>query len=89
VLAWFMHRTYHVSKVPTFNRKARVVADWTLSLFFKREIVSLWSMHEPFTEFQQAAGTTGVGTREQGAKAAKPAQPAEPAGTDGTGTTAA
>ena len=22
VLAWFMHRTYHVSRVPTFNRKA-------------------------------------------------------------------
>ena len=30
--AWFMHRTYHVSRVPTFNRKARVVADWTLAL---------------------------------------------------------
>ena len=29
--AWFMHRTYHVSRVPTFNRKARVVADWTLA----------------------------------------------------------
>ena len=54
--AWFMHRTYHVSRVPTFNRKARVVADWTLALFFKREIVSLWSMHEPFSEFQQATG---------------------------------
>src|SRR3712207_3622626 len=25
--AWFMHRSYHVSRVPTFNRKARVVAD--------------------------------------------------------------
>jgi len=33
-----------------------VVADWTLALFFKREIVSLWSMHEPFNEFQVAAG---------------------------------
>ncbi len=53
--AWFMHRTYHVSRVPTFNRKARVVADWTLALFFQREIVSLWSMHEPFQEFERAA----------------------------------
>ena len=33
--AWFMHRTYHVSRVPTFNRKVRVVLDWTLALFFK------------------------------------------------------
>jgi len=54
--AWFMHRTYHVSRVPTLSRKARVVADWTLALFFRREIVSLWSMHEPFNEFQVAAG---------------------------------
>ena len=54
-LAWFMHRTYHVSRVPTFNRKARVVVDWTLALLFKREIVSLWSMHEPFLEFKEAA----------------------------------
>ena len=50
-----MHRTYHVSRVPTLNRKIRVITDWTLALFFKREIVSLWSMHEPFTEFKEAA----------------------------------
>ena len=54
-IAWFMHRTYHVSRVPTLNRKIRVITDWTLALFFKREIVSLWSMHEPFTEFKEAA----------------------------------
>ncbi|HEY3556516.1 MAG TPA: NAD(P)/FAD-dependent oxidoreductase, partial [Kribbella sp.] len=24
-LAWFLHRTYHVSRVPTLNRKARVI----------------------------------------------------------------
>lgn len=47
--AWFMHRTYHVSRVPTFNRKARVVADWTLALFFRRDIVSLGSLHNPRT----------------------------------------
>jgi NADH dehydrogenase len=58
VVAWFMHRTYHVSRVPTLNRKVRVIVDWTLALFFKREIVSLWSMHEPFSEFQHAADPT-------------------------------
>jgi NADH:ubiquinone reductase (H+-translocating) len=60
-LAWFLHRTYHVSRVPTLSRKARVVADWTLALFFQREIVSLWSMHEPFNEFQVAAGHPPTG----------------------------
>ena len=51
--AWFMHRTYHMSRIPTFNRKVRVVVDWTLTLFFKREVVSLGSLHqprEPFTD---------------------------------------
>ena len=59
-IAWFMHRTYHVSRVPTLNRKIRVIVDWTLALFFKREIVSLWSMHEPFTEFKEAASPSGT-----------------------------
>ena len=50
-----MHRTYHVSRVPTVSRKVQVLIDWTQALFFKRETVSLWSMHEPFSTFQQAA----------------------------------
>lgn len=54
--AWFMHRTYHLSRVPTWNRKFRVVADWTLALFFRREIVSLGSIAQPFKEFETAAG---------------------------------
>ncbi len=42
--------------MPTLNRKIRVVADWTLALFFKREIVSLGSISMPFHEFEAAAG---------------------------------
>jgi NADH dehydrogenase len=53
--AWFMHRTYHVSRMPTFNRKVRVIADWTLALFFRREIVSLGSFADPRQDFQDAA----------------------------------
>jgi NADH dehydrogenase len=53
--AWFMHRTYHLSRVPTLNRKARVVLDWTLALFFRREVVSLGSLHHPSDEFRRAA----------------------------------
>lgn len=54
--AWFMHRAYHLSRVPTFNRKARVFAEWTLSGLFKREIVSLGSLEHPRAEFELAAG---------------------------------
>jgi NADH dehydrogenase len=39
--AWFMHRTYHLGAMPTFNRKVRIVADWTLALFLSREVVPL------------------------------------------------
>ncbi|MET8678268.1 NAD(P)/FAD-dependent oxidoreductase [Streptomyces sp. NPDC004647] len=55
--AWLMHRAYHLSRVPTFNRKARVLAEWTLSGLFKREIVSLGSLENPRAEFELAAGT--------------------------------
>ncbi len=55
--AWFMHRVYHLSRVPTFNRKARVLAEWTLAGLFKREIVSLGSLENPRAEFELAAGT--------------------------------
>jgi NADH:ubiquinone reductase (H+-translocating) len=53
--AWFMHRTYHVSRVPTLNRKIRVVLDWTLALFFRRDVVSLGSLQRPREEFSEAA----------------------------------
>ncbi|TDO45915.1 NADH dehydrogenase [Kribbella sp. VKM Ac-2527] len=55
--AWFLHRTYHVSRVPTFNRKARVVLDWTLALFFRREVTSLGSLQMPNEEFRRATSS--------------------------------
>jgi NADH dehydrogenase len=51
LVAWFMHRTYHMSRIPTFNRKVRIVVDWTLALFFRREVVSLGSLHQPREPF--------------------------------------
>lgn len=54
--AWFMHRAYHLSRIPTFNRKAKVLAEWTLAGLFKREIVSLGSLEHPRAEFEWAAG---------------------------------
>nr|BFE77532.1 hypothetical protein GCM10020093_001330 [Planobispora longispora] len=54
-LAWFMHRTYHLSRVPTVNRKVRVLIDWTLALFFRRDITSLGALAHPRQEFEFAA----------------------------------
>jgi len=60
--AWLMHRTYHVSRVPTFYRKARVVADWTMAALFRREIISLGQLQDPRREFVQAANTGRTGS---------------------------
>jgi NADH dehydrogenase len=63
--AWFLHRTYHVSRMPTINRKARVLADWTLALLFRREVVSLGQIHEPRAEFSRVATPAPPVTPEQ------------------------
>jgi NADH dehydrogenase len=62
-LAWLMHRTYHLSRMPTTNRKMRITADWTLALFFRREIVSLGELERPRHEFELAAGRRRSVTR--------------------------
>jgi NADH dehydrogenase len=43
--AWFLHRTYHMSKVPTLRRKVAVVTDWTIAFLFQRDVTSLWGTH--------------------------------------------
>jgi len=37
-LAWFMWRTVYLSKLPGLEKKLRVSLDWTLDLFFPRDI---------------------------------------------------
>ncbi|MCC3769801.1 NAD(P)/FAD-dependent oxidoreductase [Streptomyces sp. UNOC14_S4] len=54
-LAWYMHRGYHGLAMPTWNRKIRIFADWTLGMFLKREVVSLGAMENPREEFYEAA----------------------------------
>jgi NADH dehydrogenase len=54
-VAWFVHRTYHLSRIPSFNRKVRVVLDWSLALFLRREVVSLGQLHEPRESFAEYA----------------------------------
>lgn len=39
LLAWLMWRAIYLSKLPGLERKVRVVVDWTIELFFPRDIV--------------------------------------------------
>jgi NADH dehydrogenase len=54
--AWFVTRSYHLLQLPTLNRKVRVVLDWTLSLFFPRDVAALGSLHDPTEAFERASG---------------------------------
>jgi NADH dehydrogenase len=55
-VAWFMHRTYHVSRMPTWNRRIRIVIDWSTALFFGREVVALGQINDPHAEFSRVTG---------------------------------
>jgi NADH dehydrogenase len=54
-LAWYAHRSYHLYAVPTFNRKMRVLADWTMALLFRRDFAALSEMDEPRQAFEDAS----------------------------------
>lgn len=46
-LAWFMGRSYHLLMMPGLARKSRVVSDWTISLFFPRDVSQLGALGHP------------------------------------------
>jgi len=67
-LAWLMHRGYHLLAVPTWERKARVLAVWLTAAVFGRDVVSLASVQTPRAAFAAATAPDG--------EAAEPAQEA-------------
>jgi NADH dehydrogenase len=44
---WWITRTYHLYQLPLSSRKLRVVADWTVALFFRRGIGQLGTLGHP------------------------------------------
>ena len=44
---WFVTRTYHLYQLPLLTRKLRVVVDWTVALFFRRDVVELSMLGRP------------------------------------------
>ncbi|WP_372594382.1 NAD(P)/FAD-dependent oxidoreductase [Actinotalea sp.] len=70
LLAWILHRTYHVYAMPMVNRKVKIAAGWTATMFFRREVVALGALHDPRAEFRAASVP--------GAPRPEPAAPADP-----------
>ena len=46
-LGWWITRTYHLYQLPLLSRKLRVVTDWTVALFFRRDIAELGLLEHP------------------------------------------
>jgi len=46
-IGWFITRTYHLYQLPLVRRKLRVVTDWTVGLFFRRDIAELSMLGHP------------------------------------------
>ena len=44
-IAWWMWRTIYLSKLPGIERKVRVMIEWTLDLFFRRDIALFQPRH--------------------------------------------
>ena len=45
-LAWWMWRTIYLSKLPGFEKKVRVLINWTLDLFFTRDLVQIFTIKD-------------------------------------------
>jgi NADH dehydrogenase FAD-containing subunit len=45
-IGWWIWRTYYLANLPTLQKKIRVMADWTLDIFFKRDVTMLKSFVE-------------------------------------------
>ena len=44
---WWVTRSYHLLQLPLASRKLRVVTDWTVALFFRRDISELSMLGHP------------------------------------------
>jgi NADH dehydrogenase len=45
-LAWWIWRSYYLANLPTLQKKLRVMADWSLDIFFKRDVTMLKTILE-------------------------------------------
>lgn len=45
-LAWWLWRTFYLLKLPTLEKKIRVALDWTIDLFFPRDIVQTMNLRQ-------------------------------------------
>ncbi len=57
-VAWWLWRTIYLSKLPRFEKKVRVALDWTLDLFFSKDLVKFATARA--VTISQAAATAPI-----------------------------
>jgi NADH:ubiquinone reductase (H+-translocating) len=56
--AWFLARTYHLGLMPGWGRRARLLIDWNVGLFFGRDAAELGQLgHPPALQGHSVGGT--------------------------------
>ncbi|MGI6590877.1 MAG: NAD(P)/FAD-dependent oxidoreductase [Eggerthellaceae bacterium] len=58
LLGWLAHRAYHVSALPTAERKARVISDWVRGAVLGRDLASTSEFANPRGLFEKYAART-------------------------------
>ncbi|MBJ2119608.1 FAD-dependent oxidoreductase [Arthrobacter sp. MSA 4-2] len=53
--AWLAHRGYHGMAMPMFERKARVISNWSMSFIFGRDLAPIADLQTPRRQFRNAA----------------------------------
>src|SRR6267143_2991510 len=53
-IAWWLWKTIYLSKIPRLDKKVRIFIDWTIDMFFDRDIARLKTMKpKPIEEFKE------------------------------------
>ena len=63
--AWWLRRTYYLFQMPRWDRRLRIVLDWTVALFFRPDItrVELRVEREQVKQARQLEDSSGSGQR--------------------------
>jgi NADH dehydrogenase len=71
-VAWWVRRTYYLLQMPRWDRRLRVVLDWTVALFFRPDITKVDLEAEPTRLYGDRAARAAPGS---GAVERAPVQP--------------
>ena len=50
-LAWWIWRNYYLANLPTLHKKIRVLVDWIIDIFFRRDVTMLKTFGEVKREY--------------------------------------